>query len=167
MEKFKILFADLDGTLITTKSGKKFTRDITDWKFKPNILEAIGNYKPSSIYIITNQGGIEKRFISESAFIRKIDGIVDRMKIFFPNVEIDYAYCKSTSTVDPNRKPNTGMIYQFIDESFLKNPSIDILMIGDASGKPGDFSDSDRMTAINAGIKYLDVETFINLYYGT
>ena len=58
------------------------------------------------------------------------------------------------------------MIYQFIDESFLKNPSIDILMIGDASGKPGDFNDSDKMTAINAGIKYLDVETFINLYYG-
>jgi hypothetical protein len=36
-----------------------------------------------------------------------------------------------------------------------------ILMIGDASGKPGDFSDSDRMTAENAKIPYLDITEFL------
>ena len=34
-------------------------------------------------------------------------------------------------------------------------------MIGDASGKEGQFSDSDKKTAENFGIDYLDVEDFI------
>ena len=37
----------------------------------------------------------------------------------------------------------------------------DALMIGDASGKPGQWSDSDKRTAENFGIDYLDVEDFI------
>ncbi len=35
------------------------------------------------------------------------------------------------------------------------------LMIGDASGKKGQFSDSDIQCAKNAGIKYCDVDDFI------
>ena len=34
-------------------------------------------------------------------------------------------------------------------------------MIGDASGLPGQFSDTDLQTARNAGIKYADVNDFI------
>lgn len=34
-----------------------------------------------------------------------------------------------------------------------------------ASGKPGDFSDSDRKCAENFGIDYLDVEDFVNDKY--
>ena len=37
------------------------------------------------------------------------------------------------------------------------------LMIGDASGKKGQFSDSDKKTAENFGIDYLDVEDFKNI----
>ena len=36
----------------------------------------------------------------------------------------------------------------------------EMLMIGDASGKEGQFSDSDKKTAENFGIDYLDVEDF-------
>ena len=36
------------------------------------------------------------------------------------------------------------------------------LMIGDASGKEGQFSDSDKKTAENYHIDYIDVEDFIN-----
>ena len=35
------------------------------------------------------------------------------------------------------------------------------LMIGDASGKEGQFSDSDKKTAENFGSDYMDVEDFI------
>ena len=38
------------------------------------------------------------------------------------------------------------------------------LMVGDASGNPGNFSDSDKVFADNAGCKYMDVEDFIALY---
>ena len=39
------------------------------------------------------------------------------------------------------------------------------LMIGDASGKEGQFSDSDKKTAENFGIDYIDVEDFVNLKF--
>ena len=35
-------------------------------------------------------------------------------------------------------------------------------MIGDASGKEGQFSDSDKKTAENFGIDYMDVDDFVN-----
>lgn len=35
------------------------------------------------------------------------------------------------------------------------------LMIGDASGKPNQFSDSDKKTAENFGCDYMDVEDFV------
>lgn len=37
-----------------------------------------------------------------------------------------------------------------------------MLMIGDASGKDGQFSDSDKKTAENFGIDYMDVDDFVN-----
>ena len=45
------------------------------------------------------------------------------------------------------------------DFDYIKSIS---LMIGDASGKEGQFSDSDKKTAENFGIDYMDVEDFIN-----
>ena len=38
-----------------------------------------------------------------------------------------------------------------------------MIMIGDASGKPGDFSDSDKKCAENFGIDYIDVRDFLEL----
>jgi histidinol phosphatase-like enzyme len=37
----QLLFADLDGTLIETVSGKTFPKGIWDMKFKFDVLEAI------------------------------------------------------------------------------------------------------------------------------
>lgn len=37
------------------------------------------------------------------------------------------------------------------------------IMIGDASGKSGDFSDSDKKCAENFGIDYIDVRDFLEL----
>ncbi len=63
---------------------------------------------------------------------------------------------------DPDhRKPNTGMIDQYMDYIKFINDNVDeeekivydtILMIGDASGKEGQFSDSDKKTAENFGL---------------
>lgn len=39
----------------------------------------------------------------------------------------------------------------------------EMIMIGDASGKPGDFSDSDKKCAENFGIDYIDVRDFLEL----
>ena len=39
----------------------------------------------------------------------------------------------------------------------------DCLMIGDASGKEGQWSDTDKKTAENFGCDYLDVDDFVKL----
>ena len=48
------------------------------------------------------------------------------------------------------------------DFEYIKSKS---LMIGDASGKPGQFSDSDKKCAENFGIDYLDVKDFLQTIF--
>ena len=65
-----ILFADLDGTLINTASGKTFAEDPTDFRIRKDVLDAIRNLKHHGlkhVFIVTNQGGIPE-FISERDF---------------------------------------------------------------------------------------------------
>ena len=73
-------------------------------------------------------------------------------------------WCASLDKSNPRRKPNTGMLKEFFDMLGKHASKEKCLMIGDASGKPGDFNDSDKQTAINFGIDYLDVEDFVKMY---
>ena len=74
-------------------------------------------------------------------------------------------YCETNDKSDPYRKPNVGMLERLLeiyvgdDFDYIKSVS---LMIGDASGKEGQFSDSDKKTAENFGIDYMDVDDFVN-----
>lgn len=76
-------------------------------------------------------------------------------------------YCTTNDKNDLYRKPNIGMLnhlcedYVGDDFDYIKSVT---LMIGDASGLEGQFSDSDKRTAENFGIDYLDVNEFVNLY---
>lgn len=158
----KVLICDLDGTLIETKSGKTFPENECDWKFKDGIQCAISRYNPMYIFIISNQGGIEKGYVDESKFIDKMQTIVAQIRTW-GNYIVAYNYCKSNDPKHPYRKPNDGMIHDFkhnyADGYDFHNRYA--LMIGDASGKDDQFSDSDLQCAINAGIRYCDVDDFI------
>ncbi len=59
MKNYKILFADLDGTLIKTKSRETFPKGIWDMEFRFEVLDAIKKMQPDYILIVSNQGGIE------------------------------------------------------------------------------------------------------------
>lgn len=160
--KVKILFADLDGTIIETKSGQTFPKDADDWKFKDSILEAIASYAPTHLHIVSNQGGVEKGYITAIALKKKMHRIAGRLINLLPNVSVSFDYCTSLDANDKRRKPNTGMLEHFYSKtSFDKK---DALMIGDASGKECDFSDSDKKCAENFGINYIDVNDFIKAY---
>lgn len=158
----RVLLCDLDGTLIITKSGKTFPENEDDWQFKPGICYAIRQYNPKYIFIISNQGGIEKGFVDESKFIDKMQNILAEMRKWGDYI-IAYNYCKSNDHTHPYRKPNDGMIHDFMHDyadgyDFSRSQA---LMIGDASGHQGQFSDTDLQCAKNAGIKYCDVDDFI------
>lgn len=169
MKNYKILFADLDGTLIKTKSGEIFPKGIWDMEFRFDVLDAIKEMNPLAILIVSNQEGIEKGFVNMSDFEFKVDYICSAVKEYTKTFT-DYYYCASSDNNDNYRKPNTGMLASLFYEvttRWFKLEKIgkkDCLMIGDASGKEGQFSDTDKKSAENFGIDYMDVDDFIRYF---
>lgn len=157
----RILFCDLDGTLIKTKSGKTFPENSNDWDLRIEVIEAIRAYEPTAIHIISNQGGIEKGFVNHQEFINKMLHITTVMKDDL-GIPVTFDYCQYNDPNHSYRKPNPGMIINYLTSKSV--PARQCLMIGDASGRPGQFSDSDLRCADNAGISYLDVDDFVNKY---
>lgn len=91
----------------------------------------------------------------------------------YTNISVYNFYCDNNDKDNINRKPNTGMIDQYMDYIKFINDNVDeenkiiydtIMMIGDASGKEGQFSDSDKKTAENFGCEYMDVNDFVYKY---
>ena len=166
-ENFKnkeIIFCDLDGTLIDTISGKTFPKGVWDMRIKFDVLDAIKKLNPQYVFIVSNQGDIERRFLDEFDFKYKFGYIACAVREYC-GCECYGMYCGTNDKTDTYRKPNTGMldilIENYVEDDFdcIKQKS---LMIGDASGKEGQFSDSDKKTAENFGIDYMDVNDFIN-----
>ncbi len=172
ISKKRILFADLDGTLITTASGKTFAEDCTDFRIRKDVLDKIKTMEGLEyLAIVTNQGGVPQ-YISHHDVEVKIKAICGFIRSYFSvspfekddeGLNISAEYCASMDKDNPGRKPNTGMLENFLEYSGCRNAKKSVmLMIGDASGKPGQFSDSDRKCAENFGIDYLDVEDFLD-----
>ena len=164
MKKYKVLFADLDGTLIDTVSENTFPKGIWDMRFRFDVLDSIKKLQPRCVLIVTNQGGIEYGYMTDSQFTSKCNFICKCIEQYCGNgFPVTFSYCKSNSKDDPRRKPNVGMLEEFYHD-YIEGYDFDkknALMIGDASGKEGQFSDSDKKTAENFGIDYMDVEDFI------
>ena len=164
MKKYDIIFSDLDGTLIKTVSGETFPKGIWDMQIRFEVLDKIKEVKPEYLLIVSNQGGIESGFVDADDFRAKSEYAARAIRDYCDCV--CYAlYCTTNDRTDPYRKPNVGMLERLLeryvgdDFDYIKSVS---LMIGDASGKEGQFSDTDKKTAENFGIDYMDVEDFVN-----
>ena len=173
-KKYDVIFCDLDGTLIDTISGETFPKGIWDMKIRFDVLDKIKELKPKFLFIVSNQGGIEKGFVNESHFRAKLRFIVHSIAEYC-NITVDYYYCGINNNNYYFRKPNIGMLEQAISDYDLMSDNnnnhlpiykkSEMLMIGDASGKPGQFSNSDKKTAENFCIDYLDVEDFCKINF--
>ena len=168
MKKYKIVFLDLDGTLINTLNNEPFPRGIWDMKLNFKLLYKLRELSPDYIFIVTNQGGIEKGYVDRKHFENKLRYVVDCVTEYMGKGCIcKYTYCHTNSKDSNYRKPNTGMLeYSLSNYTLNYDYFIDkeyMCMIGDASGKEGQFSDSDKQTAINFGIDYYDVDDFIKM----
>ena len=167
MKKYKYIYSDLDGTLIETISGETFPKGIWDMRIRFEVLDKINGIKPKCLLIVSNQGGIEKGFVNRRNFEFKMEYLCRSIKEY-TEIPVEYSYCEKNAPTYKYRKPNTGMLdslmYKMINRGIIEN-GIDtdkMLMIGDASGKEGQFSDSDKKTAENYCIDYMDVEEFAN-----
>lgn len=162
-ETKEVLFIDLDSTLIKTISGKTFPEDITDFRIQLPVLDKIKEKMPNLVcfFVVTNQGGIGK-FVSDYEFDTKISSITSFSAGYLLCDVGDYIYCPSSDSNDPLRKPNVGMLEAMCEGWYVSDKQT-MLMIGNASGKPEDFSDSDKKCAENFGIDYIDVRNFLEL----
>ena len=160
----KVIFCDLDGTLIDTISGETFPKGIWDMKLRFDVLDSIKKLNLEYILIVSNQGGIESGFVDRYDFKIKSEYITRAIREYC-GCECRAMYCETNDKLDPYRKPNTKMLETLLEDyvgddfGYIKSVS---LMIGDASGKEGQFSDSDKKTAENFGIDYIDVKDFVN-----
>lgn len=152
----KALFTDLDGTVITTNSGRTFPIHSADWRLIPETLNALQYFykKGYKIIIITNQGGIGEGYVAEDVFIGKIEKICKTIekKLKFKAGSICYSYCKDMESY--YRKPSAGMAYDNALEFELN--LIESVMLGDYK--------TDEQFATNAGIgEYINITEIINI----
>lgn len=162
----KVIFADLDGTLIKTASGETFPKGIWDMKIRYDVLEAIKRCNVERLAVVSNQAGIAAGYVIKRNFDAKAGYLRAAFEEYL-GINVDFIYCDSADKNNENRKPNVGMLeacrksFIAVNKFYTKEK---MLMIGDASGKPGQFGDSDFKTAENFGIDYLDVEDFVDIY---
>ena len=133
-----------------------------------DVFERLRDLHPLAILINTNQGGIELGIVNPVFFECKLRFVLASLQEFVGQyTQVAARYCPANAKEDPMRKPNPGMLNTLVSE-FANQLGRDIdnkecIMIGDASGLPGDHSDSDLQAARNFGCEYLDVNEFIKM----
>lgn len=159
----KIAAYDMDGTLISTKSGKVFPQNPDDWKILwpevPLKLQKLhkDGYK---IVVFTNQGGIARGKVKPADIKQKLEKIAVTL-----GVPVQAFVATGESVF---RKPAPGM-WDTLCNEMNDGISIDIaasFYCGDAAGRPDnwapkkkkDFSCSDRLFARNLGLNFFTPE---------
>ncbi|XP_065898119.1 bifunctional polynucleotide phosphatase/kinase-like [Dysidea avara] len=161
----KVAGFDIDGTIITTKSGRKFPIDANDWKIRFSVISGRlqqlvrDGYK---IVFFTNQLGIKKGKLPINDFHSKIESLVDLLNV----PVLVMAACES----DINRKPCVGMWNHFCQNhnGGIGIHKVDSFYVGDAAGRvenwtpkmKKDFSCSDRKFAANLSIPFYTPEEY-------
>lgn len=173
----RILLFDFEGTLVETRSGSLFAKDLTDMKIKQDVVNrALDLMEQNGVKyfgIISNQCDVGVGFVSDEDIDAKINYVLRcvhdlAVKRGIRGVVYGHYECFSIDEHDPMMKPNPGMVYKALGACRLMMDGItyeDItkmtLMVGNASGMPGQFSDSDKVCAEKAGVDYMDVIQFV------
>jgi histidinol-phosphate phosphatase family protein len=151
---------DVDGTLVTTKSGETFRKTADDWQWLPGRKEALQALlaQGKHIALVTNQGGVAFGYFRIEDMRIALETLAHDLWCEWPDVEdicegIDYFACWThpTGTVpsytvadDFHRKPNPGMLLQAMLEHQV-GPT-NTLMVGDMT--------DDARAAVRAGCRF-------------
>lgn len=162
----KVAAFDLDGTLITTLSGKVFPTGPSDWRILypgiPKKLQEL-NAEGYKLVIFTNQMGIGRGKLPAEAFKAKVEAVLEKLGVPFQVLVATHAGL--------TRKPVSGM-WDYLQEQANEGMPISIddsIFVGDAAGRPAnwapgkkkkDFSCADRLFALNIGLPFATPEEF-------
>lgn len=162
----KVAGFDIDGCIITTKSGKVFPTAPDDWKILyPEIQPRLAGLlkKGYKLVFFTNQMGISRGKLRPEVFKSKVEDILTRL-------QLPVQVFVSTSP-GIYRKPVMGM-WNHLCEKANDGVAIDktqTFYVGDAAGRPEnwapgrkkkDFSCSDRLFALNIGVQFHTPEEY-------
>ncbi len=168
-----VIAFDMDGTLIATKSGKRFPTNQHDWKFWDSSV-------PQKLYdlheegyllaIISNQGGLSQKSQNANELKEKVVTLLSTGRL--QGLPIDFICASDSGSVDVFRKPRTGM-WDYLSiarwnayEQALGSDTFKRVYVGDAAGrlaqgtKAKDHSDTDLKLAVNLGIDFQTPEKF-------
>ncbi|XP_033097670.1 uncharacterized protein LOC117101646 isoform X2 [Anneissia japonica] len=142
---------DLDGTIIKTKSGNTFPEDENDWIFTSSNVKSIiqlNNKDHINNVIMSNQNGIGTGSQDKEEWMDKIEKITAELGVPM--------YVLAATEKNKYRKPNVGMwdYYSCTLNQFKTIDKDKSIYVGDAAGRPDDFSDSDKKFAENIGIAF-------------
>jgi DNA 3'-phosphatase len=137
---------DMDHTLSYAQS-KLFPSDPDDIFVLPRRREVLEGLikKGYKLLLFTNQFSRGKK---------QVNNKVNRVATFLRKLDLPMTAYIATKK-DHNRKPGNGMWEYFISHNM---PVKKAIFCGDALGRPGDFSDSDKMFGVNSGMKVLTPE---------
>ena len=141
----KALFLTLDNTLITTRSGSKYSLHREDWQFIDATVSTIKSYydKGYLICLIINQSQIADNITTDKVFHAKLTLILQSLEktLKLKTNSIIYEYCIDIDSY--NYLPRPGMIYNLALEYDLD--IVNSLLIGNSL--------YDKTIAIYSGIK--------------
>lgn len=137
---------DMDWTLARTYKGV-WPKDPSDIKLMTGRIDKLKELQNNgwTIVVFTNQ---------KSTTDNKVKFNFERVNHFIQKVGIDLVLVMATGN-DNYRKPNTGM-YELTQK--VLGPIKKSFYCGDAAGRKGDFSDSDREFAQNCDVKFYEPE---------
>ena len=153
----KIAGFDLDGTLIRTKSKRRFPKDKHDWTLINNRVKSklLRLYEDNyTIVVFTNQKNLEKR-MKKSDFRDKCMNIQQKLEvpmIFYVSLQNNYM-----------RKPFPGMFEHYTGKLIEPLISTASFYVGDAWSKTECFSDSDACFAKNCRVSFYKAGEFFGL----
>ncbi|XP_026192639.1 bifunctional polynucleotide phosphatase/kinase-like [Cyclospora cayetanensis] len=173
---------DLDGTLILTRSGKKFPIDSNDWKLLcedrvPAQLHRLHN-EGYTIFILSNQLGVGLGHVTLTDMTAKLDAIQRALR-----VPLTSCICCCDDLYRKPRPPAAALLFRellprvlqatgsvsFVTGGASQHQDVGthskcsyprIFFVGDSAGRLGDHSSADLKFAINTGMHFFTPEEF-------
>jgi bifunctional polynucleotide phosphatase/kinase len=134
----KLLLVDVDGTMITSKSGKRWAQDANDWIFLGPIPEKLNTYKKNgwTIALVSNQSEWPKKTEQIKGKFESILGAIQKAHGWSPWLLL------ATNPKDTTfRKPGRGLYDVLLTKLNITEANVtEKQMIGDAAGPDQPFA---------------------------